>query len=86
VSHVAADFARRKAAASAALGAPTGVLSEQFLQDPALAAAFTNTPELSLLPGGFPLVAGGRPIGALGVAGGHYSQDQAIGEKALQGS
>lgn len=80
---VATGFAQRKALASVTFGAPTQALNEGFSQDPLLAAAFTGSSELSLLPGGFPLHADGVCIGGLGVSGGHYSQDHAIGEKAL---
>lgn len=83
VGPVAADFARRKAVASLTFAAPTSALAEQFGQDPLLVNAFTAHPEVLVLPGGFPIVDDGACVGALGIAGGHYRQDQAIGQAAL---
>lgn len=84
VGFVAADFARRKAVAATSFGAPTHALADTFAQDPKLTAAFTGSPDVSLLPGGFPVIVEGVCIGGVGISGGHYSQDQAVGEKALQ--
>ncbi|HET8969720.1 MAG TPA: heme-binding protein [Candidatus Nanopelagicales bacterium] len=80
---VAVDFARRKAVASATFGAPTRVLSDNFAQDPLLPAAFAGSAEVCLLPGGFPILVDGAPVGGVGISGGHWSQDHEIGEKAL---
>lgn len=86
VSFVAADVARRKAVAATSFGAPTQVLADSFAQDPKLNAAFTGSTDVSLLPGGFPVVVDGVCIGGVGISGGHYSQDHAVGEKALSES
>jgi uncharacterized protein GlcG (DUF336 family) len=75
--------AERKAAASANFKAPTHGVLEMIKGDAVLLHAVMNEPDLSLLPGGLAIVIGGMPVGGLGIAGGHYSQDQAIGEKAL---
>jgi uncharacterized protein GlcG (DUF336 family) len=80
---VATGFAQRKALASATFGAPTQQLNEAFGQDPLLATEFAGSPEVCLLPGGFPVLAAGACVGGLGVSGGHYSLDHTIGEKAL---
>jgi glc operon protein GlcG len=80
---VATDFARRKAIASATFGASTQSLSESFGQDPLLPGAFTGSPDVSLLPGGFPVVVDGACVGGMGISGGHYSQDHAVGAAAL---
>ncbi len=82
LNFVALDFARRKAIASATFGAPTQALSDNFAQDPLLPAAFTGSPDVCLLPGGFPLLIDGACVGGIGISGGHWSQDHAIGEKA----
>jgi len=86
VSFVMADVARRKATLSSAMGAPTHVIAEMAQGDPALANAFTGSSDVIALGGGFPIMGDGGPIGGLGVAGGHYSQDQAVAEAAVGGS
>lgn len=80
------DVARRKAVASVNFGAPTGAVLDMIKTDALLFSAVTAESELSVLPGGVPIVVDGALIGALGVAGGHYSQDQAIAEKAIAAS
>jgi glc operon protein GlcG len=80
---VATDFARRKAIASATFGASTENLTESFGKDPLLPGAFAGSPDVSLLPGGFPVVVDGACVGGVGISGGHYSQDHAVGAAAL---
>jgi uncharacterized protein GlcG (DUF336 family) len=78
------ESARRKAVLSASLRMATESVAEMLEQDTRLARAVDNDPAVLALPGGFPVVVDGRRVGALGVAGGHYSQDQHIGTLALQ--
>jgi glc operon protein GlcG len=85
VSFVMTDVARRKATLSSAMGAPTHAIAEMAQGDAALANAFTGSPDVIALGGGFPIMGDTGPIGGLGVAGGHYSQDQAVAEAALGG-
>ena len=54
------------------------IKADSFLVD-----AVMQEPRVSIIPGGFPIMLGGVLVGALGVAGGHYTQDQAIGEEAI---
>ncbi|BBY83163.1 heme-binding protein [Mycolicibacterium pulveris] len=82
VAALVESAARRKAAA-AAFGAPTDTLAEMFGGDPLLAGVFAGSPDVLVLPGGFPLAGANGICGAVGIAGGHYSADQAIGEDAL---
>ena len=80
------DVAARKAAAAAVFGAPTHVVRAMADEDPVLVTALAATDgEVLAVPGGFPVVVDGAPVGGLGLAGGHYLQDQQIGEKALAG-
>lgn len=83
VGYVANDFARQKAVTSATFGTPTTALADAMGQDPLLADAFAASPDLLLLPGGFPVTVDGACVGGVGIAGGHYHQDQAVGEAAL---
>lgn len=75
--------ARRKAAAAVAFGASTATLSELFASDSLLGLGFAGSSDVLVLPGGFLLHSADVIIGAVGIAGGHYSVDQAIGERAL---
>lgn len=83
------EVAQRKATAAATFGAPTHVVAE-MTADPLLAGALTAVRDVLVLPGGFPLTADGALaadgapcVGGLGIAGGHYTQDRAVGEAAL---
>ncbi|MCX6465086.1 MAG: heme-binding protein [Pseudonocardiales bacterium] len=78
------EVAVRKAAAAAVFGAPTHVVRAMADEDPVLVTALAATDgEVLAVPGGFPVLVDGAPVGGLGLAGGHYLQDQQIGEKAL---
>ncbi len=77
------NAAYRKARTSGIMGAPTHVLADFLNQDPLIAAAMAKDPDIFLLPGGLPIVVEGVPVGGLGVAGAHYSQDQAAAEAGL---
>jgi glc operon protein GlcG len=80
------DFARRKAALSAAIGAPTKMVVMMAKTDPVLAAGLQSVTDHLLLPGGIPVIGpGGLPEGAVGVAGGHYEVDEEIAEATVRG-
>jgi glc operon protein GlcG len=84
---IAIELARRKAALSAALGAPTHLVVMTCKSDPVLAAALPTVSDHLLLPGGMPVIGpGGIPEGGVGVAGGHYEIDQGIAEATVRGS
>lgn len=78
------EAAIRKARTAANMGHSTQAISIMASKDPLMQAALHAEPGLLLLPGGVPLMDGDRAVGAVGIAGGHYSQDQAIVEYALQ--
>ncbi|MFC5994484.1 heme-binding protein [Pseudonocardia hispaniensis] len=77
------EVAIRKAVAAATLGAPTHAVRAMADEDPVLAAAIDGVEQVLVVPGGFPVRAGDSTVGGIGIAGGHYTQDQQIGEKAL---
>lgn len=77
--------AQRKAVASANFGAPSHAVLEMVKSDGVLLDAVMSEEDTLLLPGGFPIVVDGVPVGGFGIAGGHYSQDQAIGEHVAAG-
>jgi glc operon protein GlcG len=76
-------MAERKALASVNFKAPTHAVLDMIKADPLLLNVVGSEATISILPGGFPIALGGSVVGALGIAGGHYSQDQALGEEVL---
>jgi uncharacterized protein GlcG (DUF336 family) len=83
VGYINLDVAERKAVASANFGAPTLGVLEMVKGDAALYASVIGDASLSILPGGMPIMIEGQPAGAVGLAGGHYSQDHAIAETVV---
>jgi uncharacterized protein GlcG (DUF336 family) len=77
-------IAQDKAYSAAAFGAPTHQLHELIKDDEPLRLGIVHTPRLVTYGGGYPLVSDGRTIGAVGVSGGHYTQDMTIVEEALK--
>ncbi len=76
-------MAERKARTSAVMGAPTHAIAEMMKGDDLIFAAMSSDPAIVLLGGGFPVGGPDGVVGGIGVAGGHYSQDQAVAEAAL---
>ncbi|AUW58785.1 heme-binding protein [Sphingobium sp. SCG-1] len=83
VGYINLDVAEKKAVASVNFGAPTHAVLNMVKDDDLLIKSVLAQGVLSLLPGGSDIRLDGELIGAIGVAGGHYSQDQAIVEQAL---
>jgi glc operon protein GlcG len=80
------ELARRKAALSAAVGAPTAVIITMAKTDATLDAGLRSVSDHLLLPGAIPVIGpGGVPEGAVGIAGGHYTVDQEICELTVRG-
>lgn len=77
-------IAQDKAYSSAAFGAPTHQLHELIKDDEPLRLGIVHTPRLVTFGGGHPLVSDGRVVGAVGVSGGHYTQDMAVVADALK--
>ena len=73
---VAREPAIAKAATSAALGMPTGGIPFEFGAN--LASASQGA--IANLGGGFPIIVGGRVVGAIGVGSGTTEQDIAVAE------
>jgi glc operon protein GlcG len=79
------DVARRKANAVVNLGVSTAEMLQMISRDPLITTVLHSEPSIVMLPGGLPIRSGDALIGALGIAGGFYPQDQAIGEYAVSG-
>jgi|SRR5947209_4468757 len=78
------DVAMRKAYTSAVSGYPTGDFFDAVSGEPPLLAGLAHRPDLALFAGGIPVVADGEVIGAVGVSGGHYSDDHVVATAMLE--
>jgi uncharacterized protein GlcG (DUF336 family) len=79
----AVEAARRKAVAAASLQMPTAAITEMFSADPLVVTALSASGDMLIVPGGFPVVVDHNCIGGFGIAGGHYTEDDAIGRQAI---
>jgi len=81
---IANDVSRKKAVTAIGFGMSTGDAWQNFIKDdPILNNGVGNIEDFMLLGGGMPIVVEGELVGAIGVSGGHYKQDEACALKAL---
>lgn len=81
---VSVSAARKKALTAVGLGLPTGERWYNLIKDdPILLIGAQHLDDFSLLGGGSPIRVEGALIGAIGVSGGHYRQDEACVRAAL---
>jgi uncharacterized protein GlcG (DUF336 family) len=73
--------ASRKNAAVIAYGKPTSAIQAMLREDPAARAALP--PHMAVMPGGVPIMAGGKLVGALAVSGATSLQDEDCANQAL---
>jgi uncharacterized protein GlcG (DUF336 family) len=73
-----------KAYTAASYSMPTHAWFEFIKNDPPLLHGITHTPRLVVFGGGYPIKLGGEVVGAIGVSGGHYSQDMECARAALE--
>jgi uncharacterized protein GlcG (DUF336 family) len=83
VGHLAIDIAQNKAWTASSFGIPTHVWWDFIKNDPPLLHGITHTPRLVTFGGGYPILEEGQMIGAIGVSGGHYSDDMEVARAAL---
>lgn len=82
---VAEGASWKKARTAVGFGLPTGAAWHGFIKDdPILLHGAPQLDDFILLGGGVPIVVDGTMIGAIGVSGGHYHQDEACARAALQ--
>jgi uncharacterized protein GlcG (DUF336 family) len=75
----------KKAKTAVGFGIPTGKSWHEFIKnDPILLEGAQHLPDFILLGGGSPILHGDRLIGAIGVSGGHYEQDEKCVAAALE--
>ncbi len=78
------QIAQDKAYTSVGFGLPTDGWHEFIKDDPPLAAgAVGGIERLVVFGGGYPIKLGDTIIGAIGVSGGHYSQDMEVAQAGL---
>ena len=77
------EIATNKAYTAASFGMPTHAWFDFIKNDPPLLHGITHTPRLVVFGGGFPIHLEGEIVGAIGLSGGHYSQDMECARAAL---
>ena len=78
------QIAQDKAYTAVGFGMPSGGWHDFIKDDPPLAAgAVGGIDRLVVFGGGFPITVGERIVGAVGVSGGHYTQDMEVAEAGL---
>jgi uncharacterized protein GlcG (DUF336 family) len=78
------QIAQDKAYTAVGFGMPTHGWFDFIKDDPPLAAgAPSGIDRLVIFGGGYPIAIDGAVVGAIGVSGGHYSQDQEVAEAGL---
>ena len=78
------QIAQDKAYTSAGFGMATDAWHEFVKNDPPLAmGAAPGIDRLIVFGGGFPVTVGDAVVGAIGVSGGHYTQDMEVAQAGL---
>ncbi len=81
---VAIDASRKKAVTAIGFGMPTGDSWYNFIKDdPILMHGADQLKDFMLLGGGSPIMIDEKIVGAIGVSGGHYKQDEVCVNAAL---
>jgi len=77
------DISLNKAYTSAATGLPSDKWYEYIKDDAPLLHGITHTPRFVIFGGGMPIMDGDHLIGAVGVSGGHYTQDMEVAKAGI---
>lgn len=77
------SIAQDKAYTAAAFTLPTHHWYDYIKDDGALLNGIPNLPRVVIIGGGFPIIHENAVIGAIGVAGGLYTQDMDVAQAAL---
>ena len=78
------QISQDKAYTAASFSMPTHSWFEFIKNDPPLLHGITHTPRLIVFGGGVPIMLKGEMVGAIGLSGGHYSQDMECARAALE--
>ena len=82
-SLISLQIAQDKAYTSSATGLPTHLWHDYIKDDAPLLHGIVHTPRFVIFGGGFPIKEDGQVVGAIGLSGGHYSQDMQCAEAGL---
>lgn len=77
-------IAQDKAYTSATMGRATHAFWDAVKNDPPLLHGIVNYPRLIVFGGGYPIIENGKVVGAIGISGGHYSDDMEVARAGLQ--
>ncbi|MEJ6588297.1 MAG: heme-binding protein [Crocinitomicaceae bacterium] len=81
---IASDISRKKAVTAVGFGMGTGQEWHDFIKDdPILNGGAHDIDDFMLLGGGKPIYINDELVGAIGISGGHYTQDEACCDAAL---
>ena len=82
---IASDASRKKALTAVGFGMPTGDSWYGFIKDdPILMHGAGQLKDFILLGGGSPITVNEKMVGAIGISGGHYKQDEDCVNAALE--
>ena len=82
---IASDASRKKALTAVGFGMPTGDSWYGFIKDdPILMNGAGQLNDFILLGGGSPIMVNEKMVGAIGISGGHYKQDEDCVNAAMQ--
>lgn len=82
---VSVDVSRKKAVTAVGMGIPGDQSWYEFIKgDPILNHGLQQFIDFILPGGGSPVPEGNTVIGAIGISGGHYKQDELCAESALE--
>lgn len=77
------DIAINKAKSAVGFGMPTHAWHDFIKDDGPLALGAPHIQNLVIYGGGYPIKAGDQVVGAIGVCGGHYTEDMVVAEAGL---
>lgn len=80
---LAVDIAINKAYSAAAFRMSTHEWFDFVKDDEPLRLSIVHTPRLTTFGGGYPIMFDDECLGAIGISGGHYTQDMVCAEAAL---
>jgi len=81
---ISVDASRKKAITAVGFGMPTGEPWYNFIKDdPILLHGVSGITDFSLLGGGSPIVIEDQVVGAIGISGSHYKNDEECTKAAL---
>lgn len=77
------DVAINKARSAVGFGMPTHAWHDFIKDDGPLSLGAPHIKDLVIYGGGYPITVGSQVVGAIGVCGGHYTDDMKVAEAGL---